>query len=106
MFGQRLVPIGAEHCVHLYSEWSCMLVQIDCIPPHIDHHDFSRPFCTISLLSEQEIMFGHKLVPLSAGHFVGATCDSFMLPLPVGALTGHMLCTCVSLMLHMAGCCP
>lgn len=61
-----------------------MPVQIDCIPPHIDHHDFSRPFCTISLLSEQSIMFGHKLIPLSAGEFVGATCDSFLLPLPTG----------------------
>ena len=59
--------------------------QIDCIPPHIDHHDFSRPFCTISLLSEQAIMFGHKLIPLSAGNFVGATCEPFYLPLPVGA---------------------
>ena len=25
----------------------------DCIPPHIDHHDFTRPFVTLSLLSEQ-----------------------------------------------------
>ncbi len=33
----------------------------DCIPPHIDHHDFSRPFCTISLLSEECIMFGSRL---------------------------------------------
>ena len=62
-----------------------MAAQIDCIPPHIDHHDFSRPFCTISLLSEQSIMFGHKLVPLSAGNFVGATCEPFYLPLPTGA---------------------
>jgi alkylated DNA repair dioxygenase AlkB len=30
----------------------------DCIPPHIDHHDFIRPFSTISLLSEQPIVFG------------------------------------------------
>ncbi|CAK0786469.1 hypothetical protein CVIRNUC_009682 [Coccomyxa viridis] len=58
---------------------------IDCIPPHIDHHDFSRPFCTISLLSQQSIMFGHKLIPLSAGEFVGATCESFLLPLPTGS---------------------
>ena len=32
-------------------------------------------------------MFGHKLIPLSAGHFVGATCDVFLLSLPVGAPT-------------------
>ena len=25
----------------------------DCIPPHIDHLDFTRPFVTLSLLSEQ-----------------------------------------------------
>ena len=25
----------------------------DCIPPHIDHRDFARPFVTLSLLSEQ-----------------------------------------------------
>ena len=34
-------------------------------------------------------MFGHKLIPLSAGHFVGATCESFLLPLPVGAPRKH-----------------
>lgn len=72
------------------------ILQIDCIPPHIDHHDFSRPFCTISLLSQQSIMFGHKLIPLSAGEFVGATCESFLLPLPTGASqlmpSLHFLC--------------
>ncbi|OAY76360.1 RNA demethylase ALKBH5 [Ananas comosus] len=30
----------------------------DCIPPHIDHHDFVRPFCTVSLLSQCNILFG------------------------------------------------
>ena len=34
--------------VNFYSEG-------DCIPPHIDHHDFSRPFVTLSLLSEQAL---------------------------------------------------
>ena len=32
-------------------------------------------------------MFGHKLVPLSAGNFVGATCEPFYLSLPTGAHT-------------------
>ena len=32
--------------VNLYQEG-------DCIPPHVDHHDFARPFVTLSLLSEQ-----------------------------------------------------
>ncbi|KAK9827578.1 hypothetical protein WJX81_000091 [Elliptochloris bilobata] len=54
----------------------------DCIPPHIDHHDFMRPFCTLSLLSGESIMFGARLVPEGPGHFVGST---FYLPLPVGS---------------------
>ena len=33
----------------------------DCIPPHIDHHDFVRPFCTLSLLSACPIVFGETL---------------------------------------------
>ena len=78
------MPTGTVHADLPPFETSFLAAQIDCIPPHIDHHDFSRPFCTISLLSEQEIMFGHKLIPLSAGNFVGATCESFLLPLPVG----------------------
>ena len=30
----------------------------DCIPPHIDHHDFARPFVTLSLLSEHPLQSG------------------------------------------------
>ena len=56
----------------------------DCIPPHIDHHDFSRPFCTISLLSEEKIMFGSKLVPASAGVFHGVNDMHFNIKLPLG----------------------
>ena len=52
----------------------------DCIPPHIDHHDFDRPFCTISLLSQQNIMFGSKIISRGPGDFV---CD-YELPLPTG----------------------
>ena len=52
----------------------------DCIPPHIDHHDFDRPFCTISLLSEQHIMFGSKIISRGPGDFV---CD-YEMPLPTG----------------------
>lgn len=56
----------------------------DCIPPHIDHHDFSRPFCTISLLSEERIMFGSRLVPESAGVFRGVNDMHFNIKLPLG----------------------
>lgn len=58
----------------------------DCIPPHIDHHDFSRPFCTISLLSEEEIMFGQRLVPEQAGVFHGVNDQHHLIRLPTGML--------------------
>lgn len=43
----------------------------DCIPPHIDHHDFLRPFCTVSLLSDCNILFGSNLKVVGAGEFEG-----------------------------------
>jgi hypothetical protein len=52
------------------------------IPPHIDHHDFARPFCTMSLLSEAPIVFGTRLEVVGDGEFVG----TFSLPLPCGSV--------------------
>ncbi|XP_074267957.1 RNA demethylase ALKBH9B-like [Silene latifolia] len=54
----------------------------DCIPPHIDNHDFLRPFCTISFLSECEILFGEVLNIEGPGLFSG----DFAIPLPVGSV--------------------
>ncbi|XP_010489437.1 PREDICTED: uncharacterized protein LOC104767102 [Camelina sativa] len=54
----------------------------DCIPPHIDNHEFLRPFCTISFLSECDILFGSNLRVEGAGEFSG----SYSLPLPVGSV--------------------
>lgn len=54
----------------------------DCIPPHIDHHDFVRPFCTLSLLSECDIIFGTNLKIAGPGEFKG----SFSVPLPTGSV--------------------
>ncbi|KAK4483262.1 hypothetical protein RD792_010447 [Penstemon davidsonii] len=54
----------------------------DCIPPHIDNHDFVRPFCTVSFLSECEIVFGSNLKIVGPGEFAG----SFPIPLPVGSV--------------------
>lgn len=54
----------------------------DCIPPHIDNHDFVRPFCTVSFLSECDILFGTNLKAINAGEFEG----SFAIPLPVGSV--------------------
>ncbi|GLJ44270.1 hypothetical protein SUGI_0926090 [Cryptomeria japonica] len=56
--------------------------QGDCIPPHIDHHDFVRPFCTVSFLSECNIIFGSNLKILGPGEFAG----SIAIPLPVGSV--------------------
>ncbi|KAK4760826.1 hypothetical protein SAY87_005719 [Trapa incisa] len=54
----------------------------DCIPPHIDNHDFVRPFCTVSFLSECSILFGSNLKVIEAGEFAG----SIAIPLPVGSV--------------------
>ncbi|KAJ9564482.1 hypothetical protein OSB04_000448 [Centaurea solstitialis] len=54
----------------------------DCIPPHIDNHDFLRPFCTVSFLSECNIRFGTNLKIEGPGEFSGA----FSIPLPVGSV--------------------
>ncbi|KAH7424405.1 hypothetical protein KP509_11G007300 [Ceratopteris richardii] len=54
----------------------------DCIPPHIDHHDFVRPFCTLSLLSECNIIFGTELKIAGPGEFIG----SYSIPLPTGSV--------------------
>lgn len=54
----------------------------DCIPPHIDHHDFVRPFCTVSFLSECNIVFGTELKIIGPGAFSGAAS----IPLPLGSV--------------------
>ncbi|CAL4953522.1 unnamed protein product [Urochloa decumbens] len=54
----------------------------DCIPPHIDHRDFLRPFCTVSFLAECSILFGRGLKVLGPGEFAGAASIS----LPVGSV--------------------
>ncbi|XP_028777374.1 RNA demethylase ALKBH9B-like [Neltuma alba] len=54
----------------------------DCIPPHIDNHDFVRPFCTVSFLSECNIVFGSNLKVVGAGEFDG----SVAIPLPAGSV--------------------
>ncbi|KAJ8771043.1 hypothetical protein K2173_023368 [Erythroxylum novogranatense] len=54
----------------------------DCIPPHIDNHDFLRPFCTVSFLSECDIVFGSNLKVVGPGEFAGPIA----IPLPVGSV--------------------
>ncbi|XP_021800646.1 uncharacterized protein LOC110744918 isoform X2 [Prunus avium] len=54
----------------------------DCIPPHIDHRDFIRPFCTVSFLTECDILFGSNLKVVGPGEFSGPVS----LPLPVGSV--------------------
>ncbi|KAG9444026.1 hypothetical protein H6P81_015366 [Aristolochia fimbriata] len=54
----------------------------DCIPPHIDHHDFLRPFCTVSFLAECNILFGANLKVEGPGVFSGPVS----IPLPIGSV--------------------
>ncbi|KAJ6802295.1 RNA demethylase ALKBH5 [Iris pallida] len=54
----------------------------DCIPSHIDSHDFVRPFCTVSFLSECNILFGININSTGPGEFSGSTA----IPLPVGSV--------------------
>ncbi|XP_059654533.1 RNA demethylase ALKBH9B-like [Cornus florida] len=54
-----------DNCiVNIYDEG-------DCIPPHIDNHQFVRPFCTVSFLSQCNIIFGTNLEVVGAGEFTG-----------------------------------
>ncbi|KAL5557569.1 hypothetical protein UlMin_039805 [Ulmus minor] len=70
---QSCVP---DSCiVNIYEEG-------DCIPPHIDNHDFVRPFCTVSFLSECNILFGSNLQIVGPGEFDGPIA----IPLPVGSV--------------------
>ncbi|XP_020600172.1 uncharacterized protein LOC110039450 [Phalaenopsis equestris] len=54
----------------------------DNIPPHIDHHDFVRPFCTVSFISKCKIMFGKELDIIRPGNFQ----ESGKIPLLVGSV--------------------
>ncbi|XP_066349960.1 RNA demethylase ALKBH9B-like [Miscanthus floridulus] len=54
----------------------------DCIPPHVDHHDFARPFCTVSFLAECAILFGRDLRAVGPGEFAGPASIS----LPPGSV--------------------
>ncbi|XP_061337200.1 RNA demethylase ALKBH9B-like [Gastrolobium bilobum] len=54
----------------------------DCIPPHIDHHDFVRPFFTVSFLNECRILLGSNLQVVAPGEFSGPAS----IPLPIGSV--------------------
>ena len=41
-------------CVNAYEAGSWL-------PPHVDSAAFDRPFCTLSLLSVQEVVFGEEI---------------------------------------------
>jgi alkylated DNA repair protein alkB family protein 5 len=43
----------------------------DCIPPHIDHKDYPRPFCTLSLMSTASILFDKHIRVPKPDVFVG-----------------------------------
>ncbi|XP_020591016.1 uncharacterized protein LOC110031918 [Phalaenopsis equestris] len=41
----------------------------DCSPPHVDYHDFTRPFCTVSFINKCNIMFGIEIQIVGDGEF-------------------------------------
>ena len=55
----------------------------DCIPPHIDHLDFVRLFVTLSLQSEQSILFSGRIIAQEAGVFIA----KWQIPLPTGGVS-------------------
>ncbi|XP_020598766.1 uncharacterized protein LOC110038310 [Phalaenopsis equestris] len=68
-----------------YIPNSCFIniyVEGDCIPPHIDHHHFVRPFCTVSFISKRNILFGKEIDIVGPGEFRGVV----EIPLPVGSV--------------------
>ncbi|CAN8327950.1 unnamed protein product [Cochlearia groenlandica] len=78
LVGWHVIPptcVPDSCIVNIYDEG-------DCIPPHIDNHDFLRPFCTISFLSECDILFGSNIKSLGPGEFSGP----YSIPLPVGSV--------------------
>ncbi|XP_020596961.1 uncharacterized protein LOC110036776 [Phalaenopsis equestris] len=54
----------------------------DNIPLHIEHHDFVRPFCTVSFISKRNILFGKEIDIIGPGKFRGAV----EILLPVGSV--------------------
>ncbi|XP_020593262.1 uncharacterized protein LOC110033570 [Phalaenopsis equestris] len=44
----------------------------DCIPLYVDHHDFTRPFCTVSFINKCNIMFGIEIQIIGDGEFRGS----------------------------------
>ncbi|KAE9585667.1 putative oxoglutarate/iron-dependent dioxygenase, alpha-ketoglutarate-dependent dioxygenase AlkB [Lupinus albus] len=61
---------------------SLLLEEGDFVPPHIDNHDIVRPFCTVSFLSECNIVFGSNPKAVGPGEFDGLIA----IPLPVGSV--------------------
>ncbi|XP_020587505.1 uncharacterized protein LOC110029520 [Phalaenopsis equestris] len=73
------------HTKQLHHQHNCIINIYDegsCIPPHIDHHDFFGPFCTVSFFSKSNILFGKEIGIVSPGEFRG----SVEIPLPLGSV--------------------
>ncbi|XP_020590026.1 RNA demethylase ALKBH5-like [Phalaenopsis equestris] len=61
--------------INIYEKGSC-------IPPHIDHHGFVRPFYTVSFISRSNILFRNEINIIGPGEFRG----SIEIPLPMGSM--------------------
>jgi hypothetical protein len=61
-------------CVNVYDSGAWL-------PPHVDSEAFDRPFCTLSLLSEQQVVFGESIEGVN-----GEWCGRCRLTMPVGSV--------------------
>ena len=59
-------------CVNVYEAGSWL-------PPHVDSEAFDRPFCTLSLLSQQEAIFG-ETIDGEAGAWLKPVSDCWQSP--------------------------
>ncbi|XP_020591299.1 RNA demethylase ALKBH5-like [Phalaenopsis equestris] len=51
--------------INIYEEKECIL-------PHINYHDFVKPFCTISFMSKSNILLGREIDIVGPGEFRGS----------------------------------
>ncbi|KAK8963292.1 hypothetical protein KSP40_PGU006748 [Platanthera guangdongensis] len=74
LIGWHVIPTDcvADSCtINIYKPGVC-------IPPYIDSHDFVCSFCTVSFLSECDILFGSNLKITGRGEFSGFAATSLL----------------------------
>ena len=72
IFTEATQPTTCTVNVYKVGQW---------LPPHVDNRNFARPFCTVSLCSEQAVVFGSKVEKVGDGMFEGGA----RIYMPVGS---------------------